>query len=98
MARRKKGAAKKQVELAVAFSREGWEDYLSWEGDPKVHAQINRLIEESRRTPFAGTGKPEPLKHPPLQGYWSRRITGEHRMVYKSVRGQLAIIQLRYHY
>jgi toxin YoeB len=55
------------------------------------------LIESTMREPFTGIGKPEPLKHA-LAGYWSRRITDEHRMVYKPERDAFLIAQLRYHY
>ena len=65
------------------FSEHAWEDYLYWQRtDRKILQRINTLIRESQRTPFAGIGKPEPLKHG-MSGYWSRRITDEHRMVYK---------------
>lgn len=59
--------------------------------------RINRLIEDTRQTPFTGLGKPEPLKHE-LSGYWSRRITDEHRLVYKIDDGRIVIAQCRYHY
>ena len=59
--------------------------------------RINRLIKEAQREPFAGIGKPEPLKHA-LAGYWSRRITDEHRIVYKIDGDSMLIAQLRYHY
>ena len=63
----------------------------------KLVQRINALIREIQRTPFEGIGKPEPLQHA-LSGYWSRRITDEHRIVYK-VEGDAALIaQLRYHY
>ena len=65
------------------FSEHAWEDYLYWQRtDRKILQRINTLIRESQRTPFAGIGKPEPLKHG-MSGYWSRRINDEHRMVYK---------------
>lgn len=80
------------------FSEHAWEDYLYWQGtDKKILARINRLIRETLREPFAGSGKPEPLKHG-LAGYWSRRINAEHRMVYKVTDQALLIAQLRYHY
>lgn len=60
-------------------------------------ARINSLIQEIRREPFSGIGKPEPLRHG-LAGYWSRRINDEHRIVYKTQDGALLIAQLRYHY
>ena len=84
--------------MKLIFSDEAWEDYLYWqEQDRRMVARINRLINETRRDPFKGTGKPEPLKHA-LAGFWSRRINDEHRMVYKVEEGALLIAQLRYHY
>ena len=65
--------------------------------DRKILQRINRLINEIRRDPFAGIGKPEPLRHA-LTGYWSRRIDAEHRIVYSINAGDLLIAQLRYHY
>lgn len=59
--------------------------------------RINKLIKETMREPFSGVGKPEQLKHA-LAGYWSRRITDEHRMVYAISEDALLIAQLRYHY
>lgn len=59
--------------------------------------RINKLIRETQREPFTGVGKPEPLKHA-LAGFWSRRITDEHRMVYQVEGDDLLIAQLRYHY
>ena len=84
--------------MKLIFSDEAWEDYLYWqEQDRRVVARINRLINETRRNPFKGTGKPEPLKHA-LAGFWSRRINDEHRMVYKVEEDAILIAQLRYHY
>lgn len=83
--------------MRICFSTRGWQDYCSWVDDRKMLKRINRLIEESARSPATGVGKPEPLSHN-LSGYWSRRITDEHRLVY-TVRGEdLIIIQARYHY
>ena len=83
--------------MLICFSTRGWQDYCSWVDDRKMLKRINRLIEESARSPATGVGKPEPLSHN-LSGYWSRRITDEHRLVY-TVRGEdLIIIQARYHY
>jgi toxin YoeB len=82
----------------VTFTDDAWEDYLHWQStDPKILARINRLIEECRRTPFKGTGRPEPLRNK-LSGYWSRRISEEHRLVYKVAEDRLLIAQCRYHY
>ena len=80
------------------FSEHAWEDYLYWQKtDTKVVKRINKLITATKREPFKGVGKPEPLKHN-LAGYWSRRIDEEHRMVYKVTDAALLIAQLRYHY
>lgn len=82
----------------LVFSKQGWEDYQFWLGtDLKQVRRINHLIKEIMRDPFEGIGKPEPLKHA-LQGWWSRRIDGEHRIVYRIANAQLWIAQLRYHY
>jgi len=84
--------------VKLVFSEHAWEDYLYWQRtDRKVLQRINALIKEIQRTPFEGTGKPEPLKHG-LSGYWSRRITDEHRIVYKVEAESVYISQLRYHY
>ena len=69
--------------MKLIFSERAWEDYLFWQHtDRKTLQRINTLIKEIQRTPFEGIGKPESLKHS-LSGYWSRRITDEHRIVYK---------------
>jgi toxin YoeB len=82
----------------LVFSREAWEEYLVWQReDPRMMKRINQLIKEIIRDSYHGIGKPEPLKHA-LQGYWSRRINAEHRIVYRVVKGDLWIAQLRYHY
>ena len=84
--------------MKLLFSDEAWEDYLFWQKQDKaVVKRINELIAACKRDPFAGIGKPEPLKYA-LAGFWSRRITEEHRMVYKAEKGALLIAQLRYHY
>lgn len=84
--------------MKILWADDAWEDYLWWrKTNEKVFQRINRLIENIRQTPFAGLGKPEPLKHE-LSGYWSRRITDEHRLVYKVANGSIAIAQCRYHY
>ena len=84
--------------MNVVFSEIGWSDYLYWqEIDKKNVLRINKLIKEISRTPFTGIGKPEPLKHV-LSGYWSRRITDEHRLVYKVDEKNIYIAQCRYHY
>ncbi|MGB4335709.1 MAG: Txe/YoeB family addiction module toxin [Chromatiaceae bacterium] len=84
--------------MKIVFSERAWEDYLYWQGqDRKTLARINQLIREVQRDPVSGIGKPEPLKHA-LAGYWSRRITEEHRLVYKVQDDALWIAQARYHY
>ncbi|MGH8019559.1 MAG: Txe/YoeB family addiction module toxin [Opitutaceae bacterium] len=84
--------------MNLVFSPQGWEDYPYWlETDRKVLKRINLLIKDAVRNPTDGIGKPEPLRHA-LAGYWSRRITDEHRFVYKVAGDQLWIAQLRYHY
>jgi toxin YoeB len=81
---------------------QAWEDYQYWaDDDPKVHQRLNDLIEECRRTPFKGTGKPEPLKGD-FRGWWSRRLTHDDRLVYR-IEGKgddqrLEIAQCRFHY
>ncbi|MGD9930055.1 MAG: Txe/YoeB family addiction module toxin [Mangrovibacterium sp.] len=84
--------------MDIFWDKSAWEDYRYWiDNDRKVLKKINALIKECQRTPFAGTGKPEALKQN-LSGYWSRRITGEHRLVYKVEDEVLYIAQCRYHY
>ena len=84
--------------MKIIFSTQAWQDYLHWQAtDPRLLRRINELIKEVSRTPFKGTGKPEPLRHV-LAGYWSRRITEEHRMVYTVENDSVLIAQLRYHY
>jgi toxin YoeB len=84
--------------VKILFSETAWEDYVYWQKhDRRMLERINRLIGEVRREPFAGLGKPEPLRHA-LTGFWSRRITDEHRMVYRINDDALLIAQLRYHY
>lgn len=89
--------------MNVQFSEHGWEDFNYWlEADSEIVKRITELIKEIKQNPFKGTGKPEPLRYD-LQGYWSRRITGEHRLVYKvdGKKGEnqtCTIIQCRFHY
>jgi toxin YoeB len=84
--------------MDIYWDKTAWEDYQHWvANDRKVLRKINALIKECQRTPFAGTGKPEALKQN-LSGFWSRRITGEHRLVYKVENDILYIAQCRYHY
>lgn len=84
--------------MKLIFADEAWDDNLYWQKqDRRMVDRINQLIRETQREPFEGVGKPEPLKHA-LSGFWSRRITDEHRMVYRVEDGALLIAQLRYHY
>ncbi|MEU6247390.1 Txe/YoeB family addiction module toxin [Glycomyces sp. NPDC047010] len=84
--------------MKTVFSEAGWEDYTFWaETDRKLVKRINRLVEEIKREPFTGIGKPEPLKGP-LSGWWSRRIDDEHRLVYRVRDDTLEIIQARGRY
>ena len=84
--------------MRLIFAPEAWEDYLYWQKqDRRTVERINKLIQEVKREPFSGVGKPEPLRHA-LAGFWSRRITDEHRMVYRVEGEVLLIAQLRYHY
>ncbi len=84
--------------MTLIFADHAWEDYLYWQKhDKKILKRINSLLIEIQRTPFEGTGKPEPLRHA-FTGYWSRRINSEHRIVYKVDSESVFIAQLRYHY
>jgi toxin YoeB len=89
--------------MDISFTPNGWEDLEYWiTNDPDTVIRIKDLIKAIRRDPFRGLGKPEPLKYD-LKGYWSRRITGEHRIVYKvsgtkGVDQKCLIIQCRFHY
>lgn len=84
--------------MRLIFSKQAWADYQFWiKTDRQVLKRINLLIEDARRNPFEGLGKPEPLRHQ-LAGFWSRRISGEHRFVYAVEDDDLLIAQLRFHY
>lgn len=84
--------------MRLVFSDEAWDDYrYGQKQDRKRVERINKLVQEVKREPFSGVGKPEPLKHA-LSGWWSRRITDEHRMVYRIEGDALLLAQLRYHY
>lgn len=80
------------------FTDEAWQDYLYWfEHDKKQLKRLHELLKDIDRSPFEGTGKPEPLKFN-LKGFWSRRIDHEHRIVYRVEGNQLILVSLRYHY
>ncbi|HEX8418224.1 MAG TPA: Txe/YoeB family addiction module toxin [Methylobacterium sp.] len=88
--------------MKLVWSDNAWDDYLRWQAsDADVLRRINALIRETMRTPFTGIGKPEPSKGN-LAGWWSRRITGSHRLVYrvggKGADQSLEILQCRWHY
>lgn len=90
--------------MKLVFSDDAWEDYLHWQnhGDGgKILLRVNALIKATTRDPFRGIGKPEGLRGD-MSGWWSRRITDEHRMVYRVAGSgsaqQIEIAQLRYHY
>jgi toxin YoeB len=88
--------------MRLLWTGEAWTDYLHWQAnDTNVLARLNELIRDAWRDPFRGIGKPEPLKGD-LAGWWSRRIAGDHRLVYRvSGKGslrQLEIVACRYHY
>ena len=88
--------------MRLLWSDEGWQDYLHWQqNDLKILGKINDLIKDVRRSPFKGLGKPEPLKER-FTGWWSRRITDEHRLVYRVIgkpgEQVVEIIQCRGHY
>lgn len=82
----------------LAWTDAAWADYLYWQSqDKKTLKRINKLIEETKRAPFEGIGKPEPLRHN-LAGFWSRRIDEANRVVYAVDDEYLTIISCRYHY
>jgi toxin YoeB len=84
--------------MKLAFTPSAWEDYLWFqEHDRKLLKRLNSLIKDTLRTPFEGIGKPERLKAD-LAGYWSRRITDEHRLIYAATATELTVIACRYHY
>lgn len=84
--------------MNLLFTDEAWEDYTYWQQyDKKLLKKINSLLKEIKRTPYEGTGKPEPLKHE-LQGAWSRRINQEHRLVYEVFDEQINVMACRFHY
>ncbi len=89
--------------MDIYFTKNAWEDFTYWlETDKDVALKIKTLVDSIRHNPFKGLGKPEPLKYE-LKGYWSRRITGEHRLVYtvtgkKGIDQKCIIIQCRFHY
>lgn len=84
--------------MKIIFADRAWEDFTYWlSHDRKIAKRIVRLVNDIEREPFEGIGKPEPLKHD-LSGFWSRRITDVHRLVYAVENDQVLIAQARYHY
>ncbi|MBC8149291.1 MAG: Txe/YoeB family addiction module toxin [Akkermansiaceae bacterium] len=85
--------------MNIQFSERAWEDDTHWQQyDRKMVNKINALLTDiSRDDPYQGIGKPEPLKHA-FSGFWSRRITDEHRLVYRINDGVIEVAQARYHY
>ena len=86
--------------MIIGFADRGWEDYQHWiKNDKKIAKRINVLLEDIKRNPNEqnGLGKPERLKEN-LQGYFSRRITSEHRLIYKMIDELIVVAQCRYHY
>ena len=82
----------------LAWTQEAWKDYVYWQGqDKKTLKRINEIISDTRRNPFEGIGKPEPLKEN-LSGFWSRRIDESNRLVYVVDNNRLTIISCRYRY
>jgi toxin YoeB len=82
----------------LLFTRDAWDDYLWFQRhDKEGLKRINKLVKEIQRSPFEGIGKPEALKHN-LAGFWSRRITDEHRLVYTVEDDTVKIVMCRYHY
>jgi toxin YoeB len=82
----------------LAWTKEGWSDYVYWQGqDKKTLKRINKLIENVLRMPFEGIGKPELLKEN-LSGFWSRRIDDTNRLVYAVTDKYITIIACRFHY
>lgn len=84
--------------MIIAFDPDAFEDFQNWATqDKRIFKKISELIKDVTRTPFQGLGKPEPLKHY-FSGFWSRRITDEHRLVYKVENDTLYIVSCKFHY
>lgn len=84
--------------MKYIFVDESWEDYLYWQKtDKKIQNKINELLKDISGTPFAGKGKPEPLKFK-YKGFWSRRIDPEHRLIYQVKDDEIRIAKCRFHY
>ena len=84
--------------MNLSFTSDAYKDYQNWKrDDKKIFSKIRTLIKDIEQSPFQGLGKPEPLKHN-LSGYWSRRITKEHRLVYKVKDDTIFIASCKFHY
>jgi toxin YoeB len=84
--------------MKYIFVDESWEDYLYWQKtDKKMLSKINDLLKDISRNSFTGIGKPEPLRYK-YKGLWSRRIDGEHRLIYQVVDEEILIVKCRFHY
>ena len=86
------------TDVLLVWDDNAWQDYLWWQQqDRKILKRINTLLQDITRNGNEGIGKPEPLKYD-FAGYWSRRITDEHRLVYKVTETEVRIATCRYHY
>lgn len=84
--------------MNIVFDEDAWDDYQHWvQNDRAMLKRLNRVIDDCIRSPFSGIGKPEPLRDD-FSGWWSRRIDGEHRLVYQMRGDDLIIAQCRFHY
>ncbi len=85
--------------MEIVYTDEALEDLLYWKnsGDKIIQKRIKKIIENIKLTPTSGIGKPEALKHN-LSGLWSRRLTQEHRLVYRIEKDKIIVLQLKYHY
>ncbi len=84
--------------MKYIFVDESWEDYLYWQkSNKKILKKINQLLKDISRNPYTGIGKPEPLKYK-YSGFWSRRIDGEHRLIYMVRNDEILIAKCRFHY
>jgi toxin YoeB len=84
--------------MRYIFVDESWEDYLFWQKTDKMMLlKINELLKDIAQNPFSGLGKPESLKHK-YKGFWSHRIDGEHRLIYKVKEDEMLIAKCRFHY
>jgi toxin YoeB len=82
----------------LAWTDAAWSDYVYWQRqDKKTLKRINKLITDTKRSPFEGIGKPEPLKEN-LSGFWSRRVDESNRLVYAVNDNHITVISCRYHY